>query len=550
MSRLAHGLVALRRRAARTGGAIASLVALDDPAARLLFDGDGQPRVAIDRTGCLAATNAAFAALLGRSPPAGTALVELIAPAGRQAAWREIEAAMARGDAPRGGTAEWRPVEWSRSDGTTQGAAFSAVPVREADGRVSGAVLVLHPSPPAEGRAAAELNARKLQAVGALAGGVAHDFNNLLQAIGAAAEALAERTDLAPEAREAVELVQAGSRRGASLVQQLLAFASQQTLHPQVVAVNDAITALAGLLRRTLGERVRLDLDLETPGRSVRADPGQLDQVLVNLAVNARDAMPQGGVLSLRTGRRTVLKPQANGAETIPPGRYVVIEVADTGQGIAPAILSRIFEPFFTTRAGTGTGLGLSTVMGIVRQSGGFVEVDSRPGAGTVFRVLLPRIADQAAPAAATPVAPQPAPVAALRDMPNARGLVLLVEDEDAVRRLATRALERQGWEVLAAESGEAALARLDPAHAPACVVTDMVMPGIDGAVLVNTLRERLCTPSLPALIVSGYAAPALHEGMGAAATAYLPKPYSMRDLAARVAALTSIPRAVASGAV
>jgi len=252
--------------------------------------------------------------------------------------------------------------------------------------------------------------------------------------------------------------------------------------------------------------------------------------VLVNLSINARDAMPNGGTLILRTGRRTLLAAHPGGVETIPAGRYVMLEVQDTGTGIAPEALPRIFEPFFTTRHDRGSGLGLSTVLGIVRQSAGFLEVETTPGQGSVFRILLPR---SAAPKAAAPALPD-----AVAPSPAEGGVVLLVEDEDAIRRLAQRALERQGWRVLAADCGEAALALLTPDSALCCVVTDMIMPGIDGATLAQQVRARLGRPALPAIIVSGYAEVPLHDAIGASATAFLPKPYSMRDLAARVAAL------------
>jgi two-component system cell cycle sensor histidine kinase/response regulator CckA len=310
---------------------------------------------------------------------------------------------------------------------------------------------------------------------------------------------------------------------------------------PRVVAVNRAVSDLAPLLRRSLGERVRLQLMLEEPERAVRVDPGQLDQVLVNLAVNARDAMPDGGTLTLRTRRRTLLAPRRTGTETIPPGRYVSIEVQDTGTGIPPDILPRIFEPFFTTRPSGGTGLGLSTVVGIVRQSGGFLEVETAPGQGSLFRILLPRSGEAPAPA----IPPAAAPVQATPTL-AARGTVLLVEDEDAVRRLAERALQRRGWHVLSADCGEAALALLVPGQALACVVTDMVMPGMDGAALVMELRHRLARPDLPAIIASGYAEVLRHDAIGTAATAFLPKPYALRDLTDRVAALAAGDPAVA----
>ncbi len=247
----------------------------------------------------------------------------------------------------------------------------------------------------------------------------------------------------------------------------MLAFGRQQTLQPRAVSINDAVAGLSGLLRRLLGGTVRLELELEEPGRTVQVDPTQLDQVLVNLAVNARDAMPEGGQLTLRTGHITLYRPLIRGEEVIPPGRYVMVEVQDTGCGIPPEVLPRIFDPFFTTRRERGgSGLGLSTVHGIIRQSDGFLAVDSLPGKGTRMRIYLPRHDGEgmaiprlpapalpaplpAAPAVAAP--PDTEPPAAAEPAPGRT--VLLVDDEDGVRRLAARALARQGWTVLSADS-------------------------------------------------------------------------------------------------
>jgi two-component system cell cycle sensor histidine kinase/response regulator CckA len=378
---------------------------------------------------------------------------------------------------------------------------------------------------------------------------VAHDFNNLLQAVLGAADVLADRPELAPSAREEVALILGAARRGANLVGQLLAFSRQQTLQPRIVAVNAAVRDLAPLLRRSLGEQVRLGLVLDDLERSVRIDPGQLDQVLVNLAVNARDAMPEGGALTLRTGRLALLAPRTGGLETVPPGRYVAIEVQDTGTGIPTEVLPRIFEPFFTTRGERGSGLGLATVLGIVRQSGGFLEVETAAGRGTIFRILLPREREAAQPVGPAVPAPEPVAPAISATTPTGkatgRGRILLAEDEEAVRRLAVGRLTKQGWEVLAAETGEAALALLGDGTVDA-IVTDMMMPGMDGVALVGEVRRRLARPNLPALITSGYADVALHDAIATAATAFLSKPYSLRDLADRVAALVPPPEVVA----
>ena len=500
-----------------------ALATLAAPAVRQIFEGDARPRAVADRDLRLVGHSMALARLLGPYTVMPATLGELLLPGAAASAMQAVEAAMLRATP----SATRLTTTIVASGGTARSVEMSIAPIVEADGQVSGAVLTLDPAPDS---GTGEVQARKLQAIGALAGGVAHDFNNLLQAIIGAGESLADRPGLDEAAREDVTMILGAARRGGALVRQLLAFAGQQTLQPRVVAVNSAVGALVPLLRRSLGERVQLQVELDEPGRFVTVDPGQLDQVLVNLSINARDAMPNGGTLILRTGRRTLLAAHPGGVETIPAGRYVMLEVQDTGTGIAPEALPRIFEPFFTTRHDRGSGLGLSTVLGIVRQSAGFLEVETTPGQGSVFRILLPR---SAAPKAAAPALPD-----AVAPSPAEGGVVLLVEDEDAIRRLAQRALERQGWRVLAADCGEAALALLTPDSALCCVVTDMIMPGIDGATLAQQVRARLGRPALPAIIVSGYAEVPLHDAIGASATAFLPKPYSMRDLAARVAAL------------
>lgn len=407
--------------------------------------------------------------------------------------------------------------------------------LRDGGGPVTGAMLRITDMTLQTQLEAQLAHSQKLQAVGQLAGGIAHDFNNLLTTVLGAAESIASRTDLDEETRDDANHIQSGAMRGAALVKQLLAFGRQQTLQPRTLAVNDVITDISGLLRRLLGERVRLELDLESPGRSVRVDPTQLDQVLVNLAVNARDAMQNGGVLTLRSGHMTLYRALTRGPETIPSGRYVMIEVADTGTGIPPEVLPRIFDPFFTTkRERGGNGLGLSTVHGIVRQSDGFLAVDSEAGQGTKIRVYLPRW-DETDPVA-IPRVPQAAVPAAAETVAVRKLTILLVEDEELVRRLAERSFTRRGWRVLAAESGEAALALLDQETAPvAAMVTDMVMPGMDGAKLVRAIRARPGMARLPAVLVSGYAEEVLRREMESAETVFVPKPYFPKDLVARV---------------
>jgi len=366
----------------------------------------------------------------------------------------------------------------------------------------------------------------RLETVGRLAGGIAHDFNNLLTAILGGADAM-RAGRVSPQAAADLAIIEDAARRGAALVKQLLAFARQQRLQPRVIPLNDAVAGIAPLLQRVLGQGVRLDLALETPGRWVLFDPAQLDQVILNLAVNAREAMPGGGTLRIATGHRVVLRPEGEGAAALPPGRWVVLEVGDTGSGIPPEVLPRLFEPFFTTRLEKGgTGLGLATVQGIVAQSGGHIAVESAPGQGTTFRIHLPR---QAA------AAPLPVPAALPEAAAPASGAtVLLVEDEAALRLLGARLLERAGYVVLAAESAEAALDLVQAGAVPSLLVSDVAMPGDDGIALARRLRQRW--PGLPVLLLSGYAEAMLGGDVAAAGFRILGKPFRAADLLRDVA--------------
>jgi len=416
--------------------------------------------------------------------------------------------------------------------------AIFPMPLIETDGVRAGLLLRLVDLS-VERRLEARLaHGQKLQAVGQLAGGIAHDFNNLLAAITTTAELMRDRADADAALREDAAAILAAAGRGAALVRQLLAFGRRQTLQPRVLPINGAIRALAGLLRRVLGGAITLELELGEEDLLACVDPTQLDQVLLNLAVNAAAAMPDGGTLSLHSGHVTLFRPLARAAETIPPGRYVMVEVRDTGLGIAPDILPRIFEPFFSTRREAGgTGLGLATVHGIVRQSGGFVSVDSAPGQGAAFRIYLPRkdLPPAGAPRTDPPVGQPPEATAITPGQ-----TVLLVDDEDAVRLVAARALRRAGWQVIAHPSGDSALGWLrEPGrNPPAAVISDVLMPGIDGPALVRAARAL--HPGLPALLVSGYSDERLRSLLGEGNTVFLSKPYTLAALTASLRCLLS----------
>ncbi len=382
---------------------------------------------------------------------------------------------------------------------------------------------------------------QKMQAMGQLAGGVAHDFNNLLTAMIGFCDLLLQRHGPGDASFADIMQIKQNANRAASLVRQLLAFSRRQTLQPRLFDITDALADISNLLRRLMGESIEL---VVTHGRDlglVRVDPGQFDQVVINLAVNARDAMPGGGTLSVITRAVTVEKPFQYGAETMPPGNYVQIEVADTGTGISPENLPRIFEPFFSTKAvGAGTGLGLSTVYGILRQTDGFIFVDSAPGQGTTFHIFLPRFepTPEALEAKVTigahsVDAVESVEVTAANDLTGA-GTILIVEDEDAVRLFGARALRNKGYKVLEARDGEGALDILHGEPQVDVLVSDVVMPGMDGATLARLVKmER---PGIRVILMSGYAedvAPGLVGGEDG--IHFLPKPFSLKQLAGKV---------------
>ncbi|CAN5476512.1 ATP-binding protein [soil metagenome] len=375
--------------------------------------------------------------------------------------------------------------------------------------------------------------ATKMQAVGQLAGGVAHDFNNILTAIIGHCDLMLMRHSPGDSDYDDIQQIKANSNRAASLTRQLLAFSRQQTLRPQVLQLPDVISEVSNLLKRLLGETVALTVKHGRNLGPVRADPGQLEQVVVNLAVNARDAMlakdPRGGgKLSINTFAVAADEVRKMGSDIMPIADYIALEVADTGGGIAPDILPKIFEPFFTTKeVGKGTGLGLSTVYGIVKQSGGYIFADSKLGVGTTFTIYLP-VHTAATPSPTRIVAPLKR-----EEKPTdlwGTGTILLVEDEDMVRAVAERALSRQGYTVLTAEHGEAALELLARCEKPDLLISDVVMPLMDGPTMVRHVRSRY--PDLPILFMSGYAEEQLRKSIDLDNVAFLAKPFSVQELA------------------
>jgi two-component system cell cycle sensor histidine kinase/response regulator CckA len=370
---------------------------------------------------------------------------------------------------------------------------------------------------------------QKMNAVGQLAGGVAHDFNNVLQAIiGYSDLLLANHRPTDPSFQDIMQIKQ-NANRAASLVRQLLAFSRRQTLRPEVLNLNDRLYDLSMLLKRLLGERVELDLSHGRDLWFVKADVNQFEQVVVNLAVNARDAMPNGGKLAIRTANVSATEAARLNVSAMPPADYVVVEVSDTGSGMTAEVLEKIFEPFFTTKeVGKGTGLGLSTVFGIVKQSGGYIDVNSKPGEGTTFSIYLPRHIPDVQEVPEETKADVPKKPAA--DM-TGQGTILLVEDEDPVRAVNARALSARGYTVLEAESGIAALEIIQERGAPVdLVVSDVVMPEMDGPTLLGELRKLY--PDLKVIFVSGYAEEAFRKNLPEGEDFnFLPKPFSLRQL-------------------
>ncbi len=370
------------------------------------------------------------------------------------------------------------------------------------------------------------VQSQKMQAIGQLAGGVAHDFNNLLTAISGHCDLLLLRHDQGDQDYGDLVQIHQNANRAAALVGQLLAFSRKQTLRPEVLDLRDTLSDLTHLLNRLVGEKVTLTLSHDPVLKTIRADKRQLEQVLMNLVVNARDAMPSGGEIRIDTEVAVLRTELHRDRATVPPGEYVTVRVCDEGTGIPPDKLQKVFEPFYTTkRTGEGTGLGLSTAYGIVKQTGGFIFVDSTPGTGTCFTLYFP-VHEEVAQPRVSVSEPLPATTARQGD-----GVVLLVEDEAPVRAFASRALRMRGYTVMEAGSAEEALKMLDNPELNVDVfVTDVVMPGMDGPSWVRQALEA--RPDVRVVFVSGYAEGAFgDDGPTVPNSVFLPKPFSLVQL-------------------
>ncbi|NOY79642.1 MAG: PAS domain S-box protein [Kiritimatiellaeota bacterium] len=422
-------------------------------------------------------------------------------------------------------------IEFERDEGPTCFLSVSVAPVRGENGlaHLVGSVRDITEQVELENRLR---RSEKLEAVGQLAGGVAHDFNNLLMVMLAGVEFVREEVGSDSPAQRDLDDIESAARRGAALTKKLLTFSRRQILKPEIIVVNDAVSDLSKMLRRVIPENIELVVRPGSDAGRIKVDPGEFDQILMNLAVNARDAMPDGGLLTISTGSTTLATTDTArmvGAEEVSAGAYSVIQVADTGSGISKENLARIWEPFFTTKrrtSGSGTGLGLASVLGNVRQHCGHIEVESEVGKGTIFRVYFPRLPDHAVETDLDRTR---------KRLPGGDETILVIEDDPGVRRMVVRELEHLGYQVVEAESAEAAQAGL--AESPRKVdllLTDVLLPGADGRTAARNLAQD--QPHLKVVFMSGYPEEQIStHGVLEPGARLLQKPFSAADLARTV---------------
>jgi two-component system, cell cycle sensor histidine kinase and response regulator CckA len=477
----------------------------------------------VDREGRIALTNARFVILFGKKGASGQLLSGLVQESDRAGLGAAISAALSRqGEIP--------AVDASLAADAERTIRFFVSPILEGEVREDAAVVYALETTEQRALELQFAQSQKMQAVGQLAGGIAHDFNNMLTAIIGFSDLLLTNHRPSDPSFQDIMNIKQNANRAAGLVRQLLAFSRRQTLRPKVIDLDEALSDVSVLLARLLGETIKLEVNRGRDVWSIKADLNQLEQVIVNLAVNARDAMPDGGTLSIRTANVTTAQSQKYKEQGFKPGEYVLLEVADTGTGMTPEVKEKIFEPFFTTKGvGQGTGLGLSTVYGIVKQTGGFIYVDSKVGQGSTFRILLPRHEIEAQEKVEEPERP-----ATPSDLTGS-AKILLVEDEEAVRAFAGRALEARGYKVFQAASGSEALDIFNDMREPVdLVISDVVMPGMDGPTLMRELRRK--QPDLKIIFVSGYAEDAFERHLPKDQDfQFLPKPFSLKELATTV---------------
>jgi two-component system cell cycle sensor histidine kinase/response regulator CckA len=482
----------------------------------------------LDREGAISATNAAFARLFAAAADEGrkVSLEDLVEPESHQALRHALDAALAH-------QSLIEPVDIAFAGGRERSGRLYLSPIEQTESESEAAIAYAFDTTEQRALEMQIAQGQKMQAIGQLAGGIAHDFNNMLTAIIGFSDFLLMNHRPTDPAFQDIMNIKQNANRAAGLVRQLLAFSRQQTLRPQVLQLGDVLSELSILLSRLLGENIELKLDQASGLWPVKADLHQFEQVIINLAVNSRDAMPGGGKLTIRTANVDERESRELGSLQILPGEYVLIEVRDTGCGMSEEVKQKIFEPFFSTKeVGRGTGLGLSTVFGIVKQSGGYIHVESEEGRGTAMCVYLPR--HQEAPGE---VEPKPERrVEKPKDL-TGRGTVLLVEDEDAVRSFAARALGQRGYQVLEASTGTEALDVFESHQGDVdLVLSDVVMPEMDGPTLMAKLRRD--RPDLKIIFISGYAEDSFRKHLAENEDfMFLQKPFDLKELAAAVKA-------------
>jgi two-component system, cell cycle sensor histidine kinase and response regulator CckA len=498
------------------------------------FDHTPMAIATVDRSGAVVRANARFAKLAQGLSPDGAASKSIVAAVNV----RDRNLLVAAINQAAEGQGDIAPVE-AMLDGAKERWGQFFVTAVEGGERETEAAIVYMLETTERRTLENQINqSQKMDMVGQLAGGIAHDFNNVLSAIMMANDFLLNAHKPTDPSFQDIMQIKQNATRAATLVRQLLAFSRRQTLRPQVLDLGDALSDLTMLLRRLIGEKVKLDLVHGRDLWPVKVDVSQFEQVIVNLAVNARDAMPDGGKLSVRTANVATEESARLSYKGMPAADYVRIDVADTGSGIAPDIVDKIFEPFFSTKeVGKGTGLGLSTVYGIVKQTGGFVYVDSEAGKGTSFHIFLPRHHPEleAQPEAVNGAAKEPPAAAKPRADLTGQGTILLVEDEEGLRSLNARGLRSRGYSVIEASNGIEAMEVLEQKNgAVDLVVSDVVMPEMDGPTLLKTMRGR--NPDLKIIFVSGYAEDAFEKSLPENQQfAFLPKPFTLSQLVAAV---------------
>jgi two-component system cell cycle sensor histidine kinase/response regulator CckA len=500
------------------------------------FDHTPMAIATVDRSGAVVRANARFAKLAQSLSPDGAANKSIF----RTVNARDRHLLIAAINQAAEGQGDIAPVEAMLDSARERWGQFFVTAVEDDERDTEAAIVYMLET--TERRALEnQINqSQKMDMVGQLAGGIAHDFNNVLSAIMMANDFLLNAHKPTDPSFQDIMQIKQNATRAATLVRQLLAFSRRQTLRPQVLDLGDALSDLTMLLRRLIGEKVKLDLVHGRDLWPVKVDVSQFEQVIVNLAVNARDAMPDGGKLTVRTANITAAESADLAYKGMPAADYVRIDIADTGTGIPAEIVDKIFEPFFSTKeVGKGTGLGLSTVYGIVKQTGGFIYVDSEAGMGTSFRIFLPRHHSepevQPEATAANGAAREPAAEAKPRTDLTGQGTILLVEDEEGLRSLNARGLRSRGYSVIEASNGIEALEALEERNgAVDLVVSDVVMPEMDGPTLLKTMRGR--NPDLRIIFVSGYAEDAFEKSLPENQQfAFLPKPFTLSQLVAAV---------------